>query len=312
MEIAYHASHEQFPPSKLLNYAMLAEKAGFDAIHSSDHFHPWSKRQGNSGFSFSWIAAAMQVTKLPFSMVCAPGQRYHPAIVAQAIATLGELFPGRFSIELGSGEALNEYITGDEWPSKEDRNQRLLESATVIRKLLYGEEISWEGKIKVREAKLYSLPVHKPLLFGAAISKETSGWCGSWADGLITTSGTKEDLAEKIRLFHEKAPNKPVYVQHAFSFAKTREEAIDAAYDQWRSVMLPREELASLYKTSQFDEKGEEVTRAEVEEQVPVLTSVKELLDSIGFLHELKINRVILHNINRNHEQFIEAYKNER
>src|SRR5690349_14422670 len=116
--ICYHASHEQFAPSQLLRLAIAAEDAGFDGVHSSDHFHPWSVRQGQSGFSFSWIAAALQATTLPFSMVCAPGQRYHPAIVAQAISTLAELFPGRINFELGSGEAINEIITGEEWPSK--------------------------------------------------------------------------------------------------------------------------------------------------------------------------------------------------
>src|SRR5687767_12848438 len=114
--IAFHASHEQFAPSRLLKLAQAAEAAGFDAIHSSDHFHPWSVRQGHSGFALSWVAAAMQATTLPCSMVCSPGQRLHPAIVAQAIATIAEMFPSRFSVELGSGEALNEVITGEEWP----------------------------------------------------------------------------------------------------------------------------------------------------------------------------------------------------
>src|SRR3712207_2156707 len=104
--IAYHASHEQFSPSHLLKLVAAAEQAGFDAIHSSDHFHPWSTRQGHSGFSFAWMGAAMNAVDLPFSQVCAPGQRYHPAIVAQAIATLAEMFPGRLSVELGTGEAI--------------------------------------------------------------------------------------------------------------------------------------------------------------------------------------------------------------
>lgn len=102
----YQASHEQFKPSVLLQYAQLAESAGFTSINSSDHFHPWSKRQGQSGFAFAWMGAAMQATSLPHGSVCAPGQRYHPAIVSQAIATLGEMFPERFWIALGSGEAL--------------------------------------------------------------------------------------------------------------------------------------------------------------------------------------------------------------
>src|SRR5687767_11742359 len=100
--IGYHASHEQFRPSELLRWSMLAEQAGFKAISCSDHFHPWSKSQGQSGFSFSWLGAAMQATSLPFGVVCAPGQRYHPAIVAQAAATLSEMFPERFWISVGS------------------------------------------------------------------------------------------------------------------------------------------------------------------------------------------------------------------
>ncbi len=113
--ICYHASHEQFAPSHLLKLVQTAQNSGFTGIHSSDHFHPWSKRQGQSGFTLSWIGAAMQAVNLPFSMVCAPGQRLHPAIVAQAIATLSEMFPDRFNVELGSGEAINEAITADQW-----------------------------------------------------------------------------------------------------------------------------------------------------------------------------------------------------
>lgn len=111
--ISYHASHEQFSPVDLLNYVRQAEAAGFTAIHSSDHFHPWSKRQGESGFTLSWLPVAMQVCRLPFSMVCTPAQRLHPAILAQALATFTSMFPDRLIVELGSGEALNESITGE-------------------------------------------------------------------------------------------------------------------------------------------------------------------------------------------------------
>jgi coenzyme F420-dependent glucose-6-phosphate dehydrogenase len=176
--ICYHASHEQFSPSALLRYAMIAEQNGFTGIHSSDHFHPWSVRQGQSGFTFSWIAAAMQATTLPFSMVCAPGQRYHPAIVAQAIATLGEMFPGRFSIELGTGEALNERITGQGWPSAQLRKERLLESANAIRKLLAGEEVNIKNHIVIEGARLYTLPAICPSLFCAVLTEESAAWAG--------------------------------------------------------------------------------------------------------------------------------------
>src|SRR5688572_20112688 len=156
--IGYHASHEQFSPSALLKYAALAENAGFTSINSSDHFHPWSENQGQSGFSFAWLGAAMKGSKLPFGVVCAPGQRYHPAIVAQAAATLEEMFPGRFWLSAGSGEALNERITGEKWPDKPERNERLLECYQVMKRLLQGETVTHNGLVNVEHAKLYSRP----------------------------------------------------------------------------------------------------------------------------------------------------------
>ena len=109
----FHASHEQVHPSALLAAVQRAEQAGFDAAMSSDHFSPWSARQGESAFAWSWLGAALQATTLPFGVVNAPGQRYHPAIIAQAIGTLAAMYPGRFWAALGTGEASNEHITGD-------------------------------------------------------------------------------------------------------------------------------------------------------------------------------------------------------
>src|SRR5215218_6529751 len=122
--IGYHCSHEQFPPSELLSLVSLAHRAGFRAAMCSDHFHPWSERQGQSGYAWSWLGAALGSTALSFGTVTAPGQRYHPAIVAQGAATLAELFPGRFWLALGSGEAMNEAITGTAFPAKDMRNAR--------------------------------------------------------------------------------------------------------------------------------------------------------------------------------------------
>src|SRR5690606_27162420 len=126
LKFGYHASHEQFSPSELLALVKLAEKAGFDAAMCSDHFTPWSERQGQSGFAWSWLGAALQATdSLSFGMVNAPGQRYHPAIIAQAIATLSEMFPSRLWCAFGSGQLMNEHITGQGWISKAERNSRL-------------------------------------------------------------------------------------------------------------------------------------------------------------------------------------------
>lgn len=308
--ICYHASHEQFAPSELLRYAVMAENAGFGGIHSSDHFHPWSARQGQAGFSFAWVAAAMQATKLPFSMVCAPGQRYHPAIVAQAMATLCEMFPGRINFELGTGEALNEVITGTGWPDKQIRNERLLECAGIIRRLLDGEEVTHSGHIQIQQAKLYTLPHQKPLLLCAAISSDTARWAGSWADGLLTTAENKaEDNIAKIEAFRNNGgADKPIYLQYGFSYARKQKDAEESVFDQWRSNILPRKRLANLRTVSDFDEAGEDVTMEDVKKTIPIFTDIRKLKEHIRSFASLGVNRIVLHNISRFQEEFIEDY----
>jgi coenzyme F420-dependent glucose-6-phosphate dehydrogenase len=307
--IAYHASHEQFAPSRLLKLAQAAEAAGFDAIHSSDHFHPWSTRQGESGFAFSWVAAALQATSLPVSMVCAPGQRYHPAIVAQAIATLAEMYPGRYSVELGSGEALNEMITGTPWPAKEIRNERLKESAEVIRKLLNGQQVTFHGHINIKNARLYSLPGINPPLFCAAISEQTASWAGGWADGLLTTAGDLKEVKAKRDKFEKGGgKGKPVRLQFSFSYHQDKEAAIDGAYEQWRSNLVGTTKLGDLSTPEQFDDATEKISREEVAEKVPIYTSIESVLEHAQEYLDNGFQMVTLHNVNTNQEQFVEDF----
>lgn len=306
--IAYHASHEQFNPRDLLNYIQLAEAAGFTAIHSSDHFHPWSKQQGQSGFTLSWLGAAMQATKLPFSMVCAPGQRLHPAIVAQAIATIENMFPGRFIMELGSGEALNETITGEQWPEKPVRNERLLQCKQIISRLLQGEKVNYTGLVKVRNAQLYTLPDKVPPLFCAALSKETAAWAGSWADGLLTTADEDLGLTQsKLSAFNANGgKNKPVHLQMAFCYGRTRREAVDQAWDQWRSNLVGLDALANWASPEEFDAAGAAVTREEIVDQLTIITDMDELKYRLLRLKALKPACIHLHNFSRNQKDYLE------
>ena len=309
--ICYHASHEQFSPSHLLRLVQLAEKSGFEGIHSSDHFHPWSVRQGQSGFTLSWIAAALQATSLPFSMVCTPGQRLHPAIVAQAVATLGEMFPGRFNVELASGEALNEHITGEPWPEKKTRDSRLKECHDVISQLLDGNEVTHHGLVQVKEAKLYTIPAQKPLLLCAALSDETSKWAGSWADGLLTTAGSREDTERKLDLFRNNGgAGKPCYVQYSFSYGKTENEAIDGAWDQWRSNQVSSDALADFYKPEHYDAAAANITKKDIAEKIILITKPEQLMEKLSAYKGLGIDRISLHNVNTNHEFFIEDFGN--
>lgn len=307
--LGYHASHEQFAPSALVQYAILAEQAGFKAIHSSDHFYPWSVRQGHSGYTFAWLGAAMQATKLPFSAICTPGQRYHPAIVAQAVATLAEMFPGRFAVELASGEALNERITGQPWPSKPERNKRLQECGHIIRSLLQGDEVTHNGSVTVQEARLYTLPAVQPLLICAAITPQTAAWAGSWADGLITVGTSADKAAEIINAFNRGGGSgKPVFLKLDLSYASTRAAALEGAYHQWRTNILAPELLGNIYKPEHFDQLAASVQPADVEEKVKITADAQECIDWLHSFAPLKADRLILHNVNRMQEQFIEDF----
>lgn len=308
-QFAFHASHEQFSPSKLLQYAQQAESAGFDAITSSDHFHPWNKKQGHSGFSFAWLGAAMQASKLPFSVVCAPGQRYHPAIVAQAIATLAEMFPQRLDIALGSGEALNELITGEEWPEKKIRNQRLLECASVIRQLFDGKTVDHTGLVRVKNAKLYTLPLHFPRLFCAAVSKETAEWAGQWADGLITVQQPHDVMKDIIEAFRNNGGRKkPIHLKVQLSYAQDEEIALYGAYEQWNTNILPSTLLADLPSIDHFEEAATYIKPSNMPEMVRISTSYEQHAEWLKKDITLGIERIVLHNVNLEQELFIHDF----
>src|SRR5688500_14057946 len=233
--IGVHNSHEQIHPSELLRSTQHAEEVGFTAAMSSDHFSPWSARQGQSAFGFSWLGAALATTSLPFGAVNAPGQRYHPAIVAQAVATLGEMFPGRFWVALGSGEASNEHITGERWPRKEVRTRRLEECVSVIRRLLDGEEVGHDGLVTVDRARLWERPSVPPRLIGPAVSVASAARVAAWADGLVTINQPIEVLRDIVSAYRDAGGRGPLSLQVHLSWAPTAEEADALAFDQWRS-----------------------------------------------------------------------------
>lgn len=307
--IGYHASHEQFTPSELLKYVELAERAGFQAINSSDHFYPWSERQGQSGFTLAWLGAAMRNSSLPFGMVCAPGQRYHPAIIAQAVATLSEMFPQRFWISLGSGEAINEKITGEPWPPKPERNLRLKECVDVIRRLLNGETVDIKSTITVEQARLYTLPRIKPLLIGAAISVETAAWFAGWVDGLITVSKPVEELKAIVKAFRENGgAGKPLILKVQLSYARTQHEAIMGAYDQWRTNIFQGSVLGELRTVEQFDALAEFVKPEDLDGKIDISSDLDFHIGKIKEYMELGFEKIILHNVNREQELFIKDF----
>jgi coenzyme F420-dependent glucose-6-phosphate dehydrogenase len=307
--IGYHASHEQFPPGELLEWTVAAERAGFEHAMCSDHFAPWSASQGESGFAWSWLGAALARTSLSFGTVNAPGQRYHPAIVAQAAATLEAMFPGRFWIALGSGQLLNEGITGARWPSKQERNARLLESATIVRDLFRGETVSHDGMVTVRDAKLWSRPARSPRLFAAALTPETAEWAAHWADGLITISAPRPELRRVVDAWRRGGgERKPMFLQVKLSYASSHDEAIEGAFDAWRYAIAASSVLANLPDPQSIEAAAAHVTRDDVAERVRVSSNLDEHARWLAEDVEMGFSRLFLHNVNRAQERFIRDF----
>jgi probable non-F420 flavinoid oxidoreductase len=305
---ALHCSHEQIPPSRLLGYVRQAEQAGFAAGMSSDHFSPWSARQGESGFAWSFLGAALAVTRLPFGVVNAPGQRYHPAIVAQAAATLAEMFPERLWVALGTGEASNEHITGDPWPAKEERNARLLECVELMRALFAGEEVTHRGRVVVDRARLWTLPAKPPELLAAAVSVATARWAGSWADGLATVNAPPDHLRAMLDAFRAGGGAGRLVLQVHVSWAPTEEEAMGIAYDQWRTNVFDPPICWDVETVEEFDERARSVRPEDVRAKVLVSADLDQHVAWLRELADLGFDDIALHHVGKELGPFIDAF----
>jgi probable non-F420 flavinoid oxidoreductase len=308
-DIGFHASHEQMAPRALLAAVQRADEAGFDAAMCSDHLAPWSERQGHSGYAWSWLGAALQATELSYGVVTAPGQRYHPVIVAQAIATLGELFRGRFWAALGSGEAINEHVTGARWPDKPTRDARLLECVDVLRALLRGEEVTHHGLIEVDRARVWSLPDEVPRLFGAAVSAETARTVGGWADGLITVNQPVEQLRTVFDAFRAGGGgDKPIFLQVHLSWDEDESAALATAHEQWRTNVFPSDLAWNLELPHQFDAAAQFVEPDDVRSAVLVSGELRRHTDWLREYLDLGVAGLYLHHVGPTQEAFIDAF----
>ena len=305
----FHASHEQHAPDRLLAHVRAAESAGFAAAMCSDHFHPWLPEQGQSGFAWSWLGAALEATSLSFGTVCAPGWRYHPAVIAQAAATLSVMYPGRFWLAIGSGEALNEGITGLPWPSKPERTAQLAEIGELMQRLWRGETVTHRGRVVVRDAKLHSRPKTPPRLFAAALSAETAAAVAPWADALMTIGGEPDAVRPVIDAFRAHGgEGKPVALQHVVSWAPTEREAREQAFQQWRQSALDHSQLADLRTPTHFVEAAAAITPAEVAKAVRISAEPGRHAEWLAAYAALGVDTVYVMNAGKNQEQYIETF----
>ena len=309
MRVGYHASHEQFTPSELLALVRHAEAAGFREAMCSDHLAPFSCRQGQSGFAWSWLGAALASTGMTFGTVNAPGQRYHPAIIAQAIATLCQMFEGRFWVALGTGQFINEQVTGSGWPSKRVRSERLLQCVGVIRAMLAGDTVEQCVDVTVSSARLYTLPSVPPHILGAAITPETAAWAATWADGLITVYQGEGRMQAVLESFRDAGgAGKPVFLQAQHAFAPTYEQALEGATREWAHSVLTSQVLTDLRYPEQIDDASALAKPEDVATRVRVSADPEQHLQWLQEYEALGFEAVYVHNVVRHQREFIDAF----
>lgn len=304
----YHASHEQFPPSELLALVRAAQDAGFATGMCSDHFAPWSARQGHSGHAWAWLGSALAATGLPMGVVTSPGQRYHPAVLAQAAGTLAQMHPGRLWVALGTGQALNEHITGDAWPAKEVRVRRLEECVDVMRALFAGETVSHDGLVRVDRARLWSLPERPPILLAAAVTPATAAWAADWADGLATVNQPEEAQRETLAAYRDAGGRGPAVLQAHLSWAPTREAALRAAHDQWREVVLGGDVGWELPLPEHFEQAAAMLPPPCVERHVHVSDEVGRHTEWLARQGAYGFDEVMLHQVGREQARFVDVF----
>ena len=308
VDIGFHASHEQIHPGRLLTDVQHAEAAGFRMAMCSDHFAPWSERQGHSGYAWSWLGAALATTSFPIGVVTAPGQRYHPAVVAQKIGTLAAMFPGRFWAALGSGQNLNEHITGGGWPRKELRQQRLLECVDIIRRLLAGEVVNHDGLVTVDRGQLWTLPDVPPRLIGPAVTAGTARQAATWADGLITINQPIADLQQLIEAYRSAGGDGTLAIQVHLSWAPEPTEAFRLAHAQWRTNVFPPPVPWDLETPTHFDLVGADVGPETLERSVYISDDCGQHAEWLQQLVELGFDQIYLHHVGQDQRPFLDRF----
>jgi coenzyme F420-dependent glucose-6-phosphate dehydrogenase len=235
-------AQEQFPPDDCLQQAVEAERAGFDGIACSDHYQPWWE-PGESGMAWVWLGAAGALTERVElgSAVTAPVHRYHPALVAQAFATLEVLNPGRVFLGVGSGESLNESPLGDDHPGTGEQLERLEQALDLIGRLFAGERVTGNGHFPTKDAVLHTRPERRPPVYVSAFHEGAAHVAGRLGDGLWTLADP-EQAPPLIEAYHEgcaeagKGPGE-IVLQASFSWARTDDEAFDGA-KVWKAALV--------------------------------------------------------------------------
>src|SRR3954470_9763155 len=299
--------HERFAPDELLRQAAAAEEAGFDIVACSDHLAPWwedgDPAPANSGNAWVWLGAASQVTKEASigTSVTAVIHRYNPVVVAQQIATLEILAPGRTFLGVGSGEALNEVPAGmDPFPSLQEQQERMEESVLIIRRLLEGETVTFDGKyFKTRDAMLYSRPERRPPIYMSAFGQQAAEMAGRIADGVWTLADPRQvpGVVAGYRRGCEEAGREPgeIILQALFSWAEDDDTALASARE-WKATLPPEHYTDPIYKPAEIQANGREVSDTMFQAGAAISSDPQTHIRKMKLIREMGATAVVVMN----------------
>ena len=302
-ELGIFLSSEDHRPSQLAQTAQLAEQSGFRSVMISDHFHPWTDRQGESPFVWSVIGAIAATTKLRVvTGVTCPTFRIHPAIVAQAAATSSLLLDGRFALGVGSGEALNEHILGEHWPPAGVRLEKLEEAVDIMRQLWTGGWVNHHGRhFVVENARIYSCPDTPPSVYVSAFGPRAVGVAARIGDGLVTVT-PDSDAAGRYR---KEGGTGPLLGTVRVSFDPDESAARKLACDVWRTVAVPGELNQELPMPAHFEQAAELVTEDQVAESIPCGPDPERHAASIRKYLDAGYDEVYVSHVGEDQSEFI-------
>jgi coenzyme F420-dependent glucose-6-phosphate dehydrogenase len=320
LTVGYAAMLEQFGPREVVEYTALAEQHGFSGCMAADHFQPWTPHQGQASFVWNVLTAVGERTRgdLGPGVTC-PSFRFHPAIVAQASATLEAMYPGRGWLGIGAGEALNEHVVAGYWPEAGERSARMFEAIELIKKLfdasIVGKDVRHEGRFFTMEStRLWTFPEVAPPVLVATAGPINARRTGRLADGIITVgaplekiSGLFEKFAEGARDAGKEPETMPHVLQLHLSWAATDEEALANALTEWPNggMKFPKADIRSPFD---FEQMAKLVRPEDFEGRMVISSDPDVHRAHIQKFVDLGFHRVYLHNVGRNQAEWIEVF----
>lgn len=306
MQVGFKLATEGHGPTELVELGQHAERAGFDFVELSDHFHPWLEEQGHSPFTWSVLGALAVATDrigLATGVTC-PTMRYHPAVVAQAAATTSLLSDGRFVLGIGSGERLNEHVVGAGYPAVHHRQKMMREALEIIRLLFQGGYQSYEGRyLQLEDARLFDLPETLPLIAVAAGGPAAARVAAELGDGLFTT----EADPDLLKAYREAGGDGPAYAEVPLAYASTVGAAAEEAMRTSRWTLGGWKVMAELPNPVNFDAASTTVTTADIQGQFSCGPDMDQHLEKARPFAEAGYDRLVLMDVGPDQHAFLDA-----